>query len=96
MRWPPYLLKMKFQNPERTFGFWLPLFLIWPVVLVFLLAIFIILLPFALLAVIFTMQSEWLETLFMAVPAVYRLISQLSGLIVDAGGNRERVYIEFR
>jgi hypothetical protein len=96
MKWPPYLLKMRFQNPERTFGLWLPLFLLWPVVLVFLLAVFIILLPFVLLALIFTWQSGWLESLFMSVPAVFRVLCNLSGMVVDVGGKQEHVYIEFR
>ncbi len=95
MKWPPYLLKMKFSNPKHAFGLWLPLFLIWPVVLVFLLAIFIILLPFALLALIFTWRSDWLYTLLKCVPALYRLLSHLPGLMVDLKGDDGQIYIEF-
>ena len=95
MKWPPYLLKMRFQNPDHTFGLWLPLFLIWPIVLVFLLAIFIILLPFAILALIFTWQTGWMYSMLMCVPAIYRLFSQLPGLVVDVGGKEGQVYTEF-
>jgi len=53
MKWPPYLLKVRFRNPDHAFALWLPLFVIWPIVLLFLLAIFLVLLPFALLALIY-------------------------------------------
>ncbi len=95
MKWPPYLLKLKFSNPDHALGLWLPLFLIWPMVLVFLLAVFVILLPFALLALIFTWRPDWLYTLLKSVPAIYRLLSQLPGLLLDLKGNDGRVYIEF-
>jgi hypothetical protein len=95
MRWPPYLLRMRFKNQNHAFGLWLPIFLIWPIVLVFLLAIFIILLPFALLALIFTWRSDWVGSLIMAVPAIFRLFGHLPGLVVDVEGNEGQVYIEF-
>ena len=95
MKWPPYLLKMRFRNPDHAFSLWLPLFIIWPIVLVFLLAIFLVLLPFVILTVIFTWQSNWMDYIFTCVSAVYRLFSQLPGLVVDVEGNRGHVYIEF-
>jgi phosphoglycerol transferase MdoB-like AlkP superfamily enzyme len=93
MNWPPYLMKLRFGNGQHTFGLWLPLFLIWPVVLVFLLAVFIILLPFALLAVIFTWRSEWLSWLFGGVPIIFRLLFSLRGLTVQVDSPDGRVDI---
>lgn len=87
MKWPPYLLKMRFQNHDHAFGLWLPLFLIWPIVLVFLLAIFVILLPFALLAVLFTWEPGWLRPMLLGVPALLRVFCHLRGLEVDVEGN---------
>jgi hypothetical protein len=95
MKWPPYLLKVRFRNPDHTFALWLPLFLIWPIVLGFLLAIFLVLLPFALLAVIFSWRYDWLGSLFLSLPAILRLFSQLPGLVVDVDGKQGHVYIEF-
>jgi hypothetical protein len=95
MKWPPYLLKMRFRNPDRSYAFWLPLFLVWPLVLVFLLAIFIVLVPFALLAMIFSWQSDWISSVVMCVPALYRLFSQLAGLVVDVEGNQGHFRVEF-
>jgi hypothetical protein len=95
MRWPPYLLKLKIRNQDHDFALYLPLFLIWPVVIVFLLAIFLILLPFAILALIFTWRWGWLRSLLLAGPALFRLVGQLPGLEIDAGGKKGQVYIAF-
>jgi hypothetical protein len=95
MKWPPYLLRLRFENQNHSFGLWLPLFLIWPIVLVFLLVVFIILLPFALLALIFSWQFDWLYSLLKAVPAIFRLFSHLPGLTVDVDSGEGQVYIEF-
>lgn len=95
MKWPPYLLKMRFRNPEHAFGLWLPLFLIWPVILVFLLAVFLILLPFAILALLFTWESNWLYSVTLGILAIFRLFNHLSGLVLDIGDNQRHVYIEF-
>lgn len=95
MKWPPYLLKIKFQNRHHAFALWLPLFLIWPIVLVFLLATFLILLPFALLAIIFTWQLEWWRPMLLGVPGLFRLLCYLPGLKVDVESSGGRVFIAF-
>jgi hypothetical protein len=95
MRWPPYLMKMRFRCSARTWSLWLPLFLIWPVVLVLALAILLILLPFAFLALVLSWQVEWLQSVLMGVPTLYRLVSRMPGLIVDVEGNEGHVYLEF-
>jgi len=35
MNAPPYLIDMRIQAPEHRFSLWLPLFLLWPLMLVF-------------------------------------------------------------
>jgi predicted membrane metal-binding protein len=95
MKWPPYLLKMRFRSPDHAFGLWLPLFLIWPIVLAFLVAVFLVLLPFALLAFIFTWRTDWFYTMLMSLPAIFRLFGQLPGLIVDVEGKQGQIYLEF-
>jgi len=83
MKWPPYLMKLHFDDGKHCFGLWVPLFIIGPIVLVFLLAIFIILLAFAILAFVFSCQWHWLRSVLMGVPAVYNLISSLPGVKVN-------------
>ena len=91
----PLLLKISVENEDHDFAFWLPLFIIGPLIFLFLLAVFIIILPFALLAIIFTWELEWWRTLFLLIPAFFRLIAHLPGLDVDVGSTDHRVHIAF-
>ena len=96
MNWPPYLMKLRIKNPRHGFALWLPLFLIWPIALAFFLAVFLILLPFALLAMLFTWQAGWWRPVLLGTPAVIRLLCSLRGLTIDVEGNGGRVEVIFR
>ena len=39
MMCPPWLLRVRIQSPQRRFRLWLPLFLIWPLVALLVLAL---------------------------------------------------------
>jgi len=93
MNWPPYVMKLRIKNRQHAFGLWLPLFLIIPLVLVFLLAIFLILLPFAFLTVLFTWELGWWRPFVLSVPALYRLLCSLPGLRVDVGSREGSINI---
>ena len=96
MSWPPYLMKLRVTDPRHNFALWLPLFLIWPLALAFFLAAFLILLPFALLAFIFTWQMGWWRPVVIGIPAVVRVVCSLHGLTVDvqdARGHFEVVFL---
>jgi len=95
MSWPPYLLKIRIENDVHSLPLWLPLFIIGPIVLLLLLAIFLIILPFALLSIILTWDMRWWRPIFLFIPALFHLFSQLPGLKVDIGSNGGRVYITF-
>ena len=95
MSWPPYLLKLRIKNSSHNFGLWLPLFLIWPIVLVCLLAVFLILLPFALLAMLFTWQMGWWRPVILGLPAICRVFCNLRGMVVDVDGHDGHVEVEF-
>jgi hypothetical protein len=95
MNWPPYWLKIRIEDENHSFPLWLPLFIIGPLVLLLLLAVFLIILPFALLALIFTWELGWWRPVIMFFPAIFRLISQLRGLKIDVGKANGRVHIVF-
>ena len=86
MKWPPYLMKLRIHSDKNNFGIWIPLFIIGPIVLVLLLAIFLLVLPFALLSIIFTWRSDWLYVTIMAVPRLIMVLWNLQGLKVDVFG----------
>ena len=95
MKLPPCALKLRFENKDHDFGLWLPLFLIGPVVLLFLLVVFIILLPFALLSFLFTWEPGWLESLMLSLPALFNLFAELRGFKVDVESEKGSVYLAF-
>jgi len=96
MNWPPYLLKLRIRNPRHAFALWLPLFLLWPIALASFLAAFLILLPFALLAMIFTWQASWWRPVVLEPLSVLRVICALRGLTVDVEGADGHFELIFR
>jgi len=74
-------MKMAFRNESHSFALWLPLFLLWPLVLVFLLAVFVLMLPFALLGIIFTWDAGWWRPMLLWFPAFISLVCHLPGTI---------------
>ena len=95
MNWPPFLLKIVIRNQRHNFALWLPLFLIGPIFLAFLLAVFLIMLPFALLALIFTWHPGWLRMAVLGPAYILRVTCYLRGLTVDVDGRDGRVAIVF-
>jgi hypothetical protein len=68
MKWPPMVLYLKIRSQRTNFGLWLPLFILGPLFTIFLIAVFLIILPFVLVAlliaafaVIFDWQTQWLK-----------------------------------
>ncbi len=96
MKWPPYLLKMKFAHPRHRFAIWLPLFIVGPLVFVLLLAVFLIILPFALLAMLFTWETRWWQPALLWLPSLMRVVCYLPGLEVNVENREGQVFIKFR
>ncbi len=96
MRWPPLLLKIHIENEHNSFPIWLPLFILGPIFLIFLFAIFLIALPFVLLGMIFSWEYEWWRSFFLFFPLLWQFLIHMSGLDIDVGGkNDNRVHIVF-
>jgi hypothetical protein len=93
MRWPPYLMQLKFRSPDHGFSIWLPLFIIGPIALIFLLALFLIALPFLLISLLFTWRWYWLEYAIIGIPAFFAIMWSLPGLKVDVDDEGQHVLI---
>jgi hypothetical protein len=89
MNWPPMLMHVKFQNEERDFGLWLPLFLLLPLALV----VLIILSPLILIAVIVLWSSGWGPWALKVLKAAFGTLSAMRGLEVDIQDNNKHVYV---
>jgi len=95
MRLPPYLMQLKIRSPRHAFSIWLPLFIIGPIALIFLLALCLIALPFLLLSLLFTWRWYWLEYAIIGVPAFFNILHSLPGLKVDVDDEEQHIVVAF-
>ena len=86
---PPALVRVRVQSVERRLRLWLPVFLLWPfVVLMTALAIPVC----ALIAALYWRRGLGRPVLF-AVPCLLYLMCSLRGWRVDVGGGGSRVFV---
>jgi hypothetical protein len=86
------LMHLRFQNDDRRFGLWLPLFLLLP----FLLILLIVLSPLILLAVVILWPSGWGKWILGTVWATLASLSSLRGLEVDVQNENQCFYISVK
>jgi hypothetical protein len=96
MKWPPYALSVRIKNPRHSLGFWLPLFIIGPIALAFMLAFLVIVLVFAVVATVFTWQLKWWRPICVGFPALLRLLWSLRGLSLDVQTKGGQIDIRFQ
>jgi hypothetical protein len=95
MRWPPYLMQLKIRTQRHGFSLWLPLFIIGPIALLFLLALCLIALPFLLLSLLFTWRWYWLDYAVIGVPTFLVMLHSLRGLKIDVEDEDQHVVLAF-
>ena len=85
MNRPPLIMRIKIRNNDTKFGLWLPLFLIFPLVAIFMIA----LAPLALLAALIVLPFGYARTVLCA-PALFSVFCAMRGLEVDiVNGNKD-------
>ena len=92
MIWPPSLLGIRIGKVDGGFRLWLPLFLIWPPILLMALVLF----PFVLLLSMLLWPAGWGRTMLLTGPRLFRLFCALRGLVIDVKNGTNQVYIVFR
>lgn len=95
MTWPPYLMQVKVSSPEHDFSLWLPLFIIGPIALIFMLVLCLIALPFLFLSFMFTWRCDWWPYVRVGVPTFFSLLHSLRGLTVDVADEKQHILIAF-
>jgi hypothetical protein len=89
----PLILKLRIKDKnQRRFGIWLPLFLIWLIVL----PLLALLAPLVLLAALILWPSGKGRLVLYSYMAIFSLIFNLSGLKVDVQSKDSIVYINLR
>jgi hypothetical protein len=98
MKCPPMIVSLRFYSHEEDeesggFRLWVPLFIIAPVAIVILLALFLIALPFLLISLLFTWDIGWWRILWHGIPAFFNTLHELSGLNVDVENQDKKIFI---
>jgi galactitol-specific phosphotransferase system IIC component len=92
MMCPPSILRVRIHNRRRHFGLWLPLFLVWPVVMVFGLVLW----PLLLIGAAILWPIGWGRPLLLGGPAIFALLCALRGLKIEVNQPSEQVIISFQ
>lgn len=88
----PLMMKLKIpREGKKPFNIYLPVFVAW--ILVF--AVFLLCLPFILIAGIFTWHLGYGKIALAAFPMVFHLLWHMRGLKIDVEGKNETVYMSF-
>jgi hypothetical protein len=89
---PPMVMRIRIKNNDKNINLWLPLFILFPLLLI----ILIVLAPFALLAAIILLPFGMARTI-LAAPFILCVIHAMRGLEVDiAQKNNENVLISVK
>jgi len=91
MTFPPSLLRLRVQTSEHAWPIlWLPLFLVWPLLL-------LLLVPPALVGLLIASVLDWRNTArpFELASALCAAVCGLRGVNIDVGGGNAQVLISF-
>ncbi len=89
----PMIMKMRVaEEGKRHFGFFFPVFLVWIIVTILLIA----LLPLILIAAIVTWRSGPGRLLLIAYPIFFSVLFQLSGLHIEIKNFQRELLIHFQ
>jgi hypothetical protein len=89
MKRPPMLMHVKIRGERRGFGLWLPLFLLLPLAL----AVFIIVSPLILIAILVFWPRGWRKMGLHIFGAAFDVFCSMRGLNVDIQGDHHCIYI---
>ncbi|MGA9049614.1 MAG: hypothetical protein WB588_11540 [Dehalococcoidia bacterium] len=93
------IMSLKFHSSEDSdngrVGLWIPLFIIVPVILIIIMALFLLALPFLLVYLIITCNMRWCRYLWYGLPAFFKTMNELPGLKVDVENQKQKIYIAF-
>jgi hypothetical protein len=92
MNWPPSIMRLRILNNKKSIRLWLPIFLLYPFLLV--LALLVELL--ALIAFLLLWPWGWGKTLILFMPYLFRVICALRELEVDIQNRQETFFISFK
>ena len=92
MNYPPLIMRLRILKNRKGMGLWIPIFLLYPFLLVLALALEIL----ALAAFLLLWPFGWGKTVLLTIPYLFRVICNLRDLEVDVQNRRETFFVSFR
>ena len=92
MIFPPSVLRVAIKNESRGFSLWLPLFVIWPLLLLAAL----VLAPLVLALAIVLWWTGWGKLMLYSGPMFFAVFCALRGLEIDIQNRDKHVHLSFR
>jgi len=92
MKYPPLIMRLRIINDKKSLRLWLPIFLLYPFLLVLALVAEIL----ALVAFLLLWPFGWGKTLLLTIPYLSRVICNLRELEVDIQNKQETFFVSFR
>ena len=92
MIWPPSLLRVRVRSRSTRFGLWLPLFIIWPPILI----VMVVLSPLVLVCAALLWPLGFGKPLLLIGPMLFRLFCSIRGLEVAVEKSSRQALISFR
>jgi len=96
MNFPPMIMQIQISRKDRGFNLWLPLFIIFPIVVIIIAALFLLLLPLMLIAAVILWRLGLWRPLFFFWPAVFGCFCAMRGLEVDIDQDDAQVFISVK
>ena len=90
------VMRVFIDTEDHYINLWLPLFIIGPFAFIILFILFLLLLPFMLIASIILWRWDFWRPTFYFWPAIFSLLAGLRGLEVDIDHHEDQVYIAFK
>jgi hypothetical protein len=92
MSYPPLIMRLRILNDRKNLGLWIPIFLLYPFLLVFALVAEVL----ALVAFLLLWPFGWGKTLLLFIPYLFQVICNLRELEVDIQNRRETFFVSFK
>ncbi len=92
MNRPPMILRVGVNHGDGRFRLWLPLFILFP----FLIVLLLLAVPFLLLAALVLWSFGLSRPFLLVIPVLLGILWGLRGLEVDVKNRKETVYIAFK
>ncbi len=89
MKRPPVLMHVKIRGERRGFGLWLPVFLLLPLAL----ALFAIVSPLILMAILVFWPRGWRKRALHIFRAAFEVFNSMRGLKVDVQSGQQQICI---